>query len=95
MGKGRASVAAKFDVRNLASTSPAMSRKKILSMHVVNQRVRVHVAQLCFASVLWQHVVVVELVHHDLAEIQDSLPKVHRLAHHHLDSAHVHRNQSL
>ena len=49
---------------------------EIVSLDVENERVSVHVTQPKICTILWLHVVVMELIHDSLTQIEDGLPEV-------------------
>ena len=49
---------------------------KIVGLNAVNEGVCVHIAQLKILAILWEHVVVMKLVHDNLTKIENDLPQV-------------------
>ena len=68
---------------------------EIVSLDVVNQGVSVHVTQLKILTILWLHVVVVELVHDNLTQVKDGLPEIDGFVHYDLDLSHLVPHQVL
>ena len=68
---------------------------EILSLDVVNQEVGVHVTKLKIHAILQLHVVIMELIHDDLTQIEDGLPEVDGFVHDHFDLPHLAQHQVL
>ena len=68
---------------------------EIVSLDDISQGVSVHVTQPKNHAILRLHVVVVELVHDDLTQIEDGLPKVNGFVHYDSDLPHLAPHQVL
>ena len=61
----------------------------------LNKGVGVHVTQLKVLTILGLHVVVMEVIHDDLTQMEDDLSKIDRFAHYNLDLSHLAPHQIL
>ena len=68
---------------------------EIISLGVINRGVGVHVTQLKFFTIPQLLVVVMELIHDNLTQIEDGLPKVDGFVHYNSDLSHLTPHQVL